>query len=79
LQYRTWLIIVFSVLNVLINIAEIILFTKHKLATRTYLISQWTKATMIGVFWVVMSIAAYTRMRWSYVGDFATTEFVFQQ
>ena len=78
-SHSTWFIVAFSILNLLILALEVILFVKHKLPTRIYLISQWAKATLAGIVWVTIEFLTYTHWQWKYVAGFATSNFVFQQ
>ncbi|MCJ1485306.1 hypothetical protein MMC06_005480 [Schaereria dolodes] len=77
-SHSTWFIVAFSILNLLILALEVILFVKHKLPTRIYLISQWAKATLAGIVWVTIEFLTYTHWQWKYVAGFATSNFVFQ-
>ena len=76
---RTILIIAVTVIIILLCFVEVILFREGNLATRTYLISQWAKATLMGAVWVTLVMLTFTQVWWGYMGNFAMTEFVFQQ
>ena len=70
----------YAALSLIMNMAELALFNLHKLSTRVYVISQWAKATIILVVWVVMFIMLYLpHTKLARVGDYAVMEFLLQQ
>ncbi|KAI9844929.1 MAG: hypothetical protein M1837_005215 [Sclerophora amabilis] len=78
MDYEAWFVVAFSILTILIVAAEIVLFYRHALPARVYLVSQWVKATLAGTVWVVTNALQFAQWRSKYVFEFAFTSFLLQ-
>lgn len=74
------MIVIVFICHTLLVLTEIYLFTKQKLSTRLYILSQWVKATLLGAVWLILEVVEYLGdKRYVLVWYFVISMFIYHQ